>query len=241
MSAASSGVSNANSDYSGSRDNSPAGLDNIRELAEYLDELKKIHEDVRAELEGFYSSKELFTHPDELEPTELANKEYNPAEKPQNNGATTSLLNQPSLPYSPPIYAQEAPDLPPPHPHVDTSATNRLVSEGDLPGVCLTDSDDTLFGIYQDLAHQNTGIHLNGGINEYGKWQVRWKITCLFVHPTLRHTVYPGWEKVFFNSWGRARWNTRLELERRFCDHFSDSYFATHPTRNWRQKYLRVN
>ena len=32
-----------------------------------------------------------------------------------------------------------------------------------------------LFGVYQDLVHQNPGDYLNGGITEDGKWQDRWK------------------------------------------------------------------
>ena len=64
---------------------------------------------------------------------------------------------------------------------IEVSAAALLVSEGDLPGVRLMAANDALFGVYQDWVHQIPGIHLDGGINEGGKWQARWK--NLFVSP----------------------------------------------------------
>ena len=51
-------------------------------------------------------------------------------------------------------------------------------------------ADDVLLRVYQDWVHQNFGTHLDDGINEDGKWQVMWKITCIFYNPILRCTVY---------------------------------------------------
>ena len=51
-----------------------------------------------------------------------------------------------------------------PRPYEDASDTARLVSESNLPGYCLTATDDMLFGVYQDWVHQNPSTHLNGGI-----------------------------------------------------------------------------
>ena len=46
-----------------------------------------------------------------------------------------------------------------------------------LPKVLLKASNDKLFSVYQDWMQQNPGTHLDGGINEYGKWKDRLKIT----------------------------------------------------------------
>ena len=54
---------------------------------------------------------------------------------------------------------------------VDVNAVARLMSEIDLPGVRLTAADDVLFQIYKYWVHQNPGTHLDGGIDEDGKWQ----------------------------------------------------------------------
>ena len=43
----------------------------------------------------------------------------------------------------------------------------------DLPRVCLMAADNSLFGVYQDWVHQNTGTNLDVGINEDVKWKAR--------------------------------------------------------------------
>ena len=48
-------MSNADSDYSGSREKLPVGSDNSPELAENINEFYQIHENVKVDLEGFYS------------------------------------------------------------------------------------------------------------------------------------------------------------------------------------------
>ena len=94
-------------------------------------------------------------------------------------------------------------ETPPPRLHVDASDTYCLASKGELPGVCLMAADNALFGIYQDWVHQNTDIHLDGGIDEDGKWQARLK-PCLFSHPNLRCIICMGLKKVCLESRGRA-------------------------------------
>ena len=47
-----------------------------------------------------------------------------------------------------------------------------------------------LYGVYQDLVHQNPGDHLDGGIDKDSKWQVRWgKLVCI---PTQRYDAPSG-------------------------------------------------
>ena len=64
------------------------------ELAAKPHELKKIHEEVRTELEEIYSPRVLFTHPHELDPIDISNEEVNLTK-------TMALLNdsQPSHPH----------------------------------------------------------------------------------------------------------------------------------------------
>ena len=51
---------------------------------------------------------------------------------------------------------------------------------GDFPDVRLVGSDYMLYGVYQDLVHQNSGDHLDGVIAEDSKWQDRWKkLVCM--------------------------------------------------------------
>ena len=72
MSAVSSGASNANSDLSKSSDNYPVRSDNCTELAAQIDELKKIHNKVKTDIEDFSSPRVLFTHLNGLKPTYIA-------------------------------------------------------------------------------------------------------------------------------------------------------------------------
>ena len=81
MSETSSGMNNDNLDYPGSRKNSPGISDNIPELTEYLYEVDQMPADVRSKIEGFSSPREIFTNTNEIDSTELANKEANPSKK----------------------------------------------------------------------------------------------------------------------------------------------------------------
>ena len=50
-----------------------------------------MHEDVREEIEVFYSPRELFTQTNEINPKYLANEEANYPKPPQENGAMPPL------------------------------------------------------------------------------------------------------------------------------------------------------
>ena len=51
-------------------------------------------------------------------------------------------------------------------------------------------ADYMLYSVYQDWMYQNPGDHLDGGIAEESKWQVRWKkIVCI---PTQRYDSPSG-------------------------------------------------
>ena len=88
---------------------------------------------------------------------------------PGENGATLLLLTQPSSPHPPQINAPEDPESSLPRPHIIASTTYHIAIKGVFPGVCLMAAANTLFGVYQDWVQQNTGIHLDGGINEDDK------------------------------------------------------------------------
>ena len=66
-------MSNVDSDYYRSRDSLPASSDTCLELAEYLDKLKQMQKDAKVELNRFYSPREIYTQPNDINTTELAN------------------------------------------------------------------------------------------------------------------------------------------------------------------------
>ena len=107
-----------------------------------------MQEDFRENIEEFYSPREIFTQTEELNLTEISDTEVNPTGTPQENGATKKLFTQPSSWHSTPTDEPEAPDSPPPHPHIDTSTIASLGRKGNLPGVRLTSAANTLFGVY---------------------------------------------------------------------------------------------
>ena len=76
------------------------------------------------------------------------------------------------------------------------SAATHLAREGKITGVFLTAATDTLFGLYQDWVHQNTGIYLDVAINEDGNLKDICKtIVCL---PTQRYDLpYSRFGKFF--------------------------------------------
>ena len=81
-------------------------MDTLAELAAQINKLKKMQKNVRAELKDFYSPWVILNDPNEINPAELTNKEYNPTETPQNNGAAPQLSTQPPSPNSTPIDTQ---------------------------------------------------------------------------------------------------------------------------------------
>ena len=79
---------------------------------------------------------------------------------------------------------------PPPRPRVEAGNAALQEQQGYLPDVRLLGAECMIYGVYQDWVHQNQGDHLDGGIAEYRKWQVRWeKIVCM---PTQRYDVPSG-------------------------------------------------
>ena len=66
-------------------------------------------------------------------------------------------------------------------------AAAHLASKGNLPGDRLTAADDKIFGVYQDWVYQNPVTHLDGRIENYGRWkQICEKLICL---PTQQYNV----------------------------------------------------
>ena len=94
---ASSGTSNSNSAYTKSSDNSPTILDNGMELTSKIHILEKMNKKVRTELEEIYSYRMISPQSHDLDPTELAIKEFNPSKNPHDNGATPPLSTQSPL------------------------------------------------------------------------------------------------------------------------------------------------
>ena len=45
---------------------------------------------------------------------------------------------------------------------------------------------NTFFGLYQDWVHNNHGTHLDGRVDEDGKWQAIWGKLVFFAHPMLK-------------------------------------------------------
>ena len=162
---ASSGESNGNSDYVDSHENLPTILTNITELKGHIYELQKMYEVAEVNIEDFSQPTELFTQPDKVDPTEIANDDTTPAETYQDNGTMPTHGTQPSSPHSPLTYASV--DLEPPllRPCVDDGAVACLASTTELPKVRLKAANDVLFSVYQDWLHHNPVTHLDGGIN----------------------------------------------------------------------------
>ena len=79
-----------------------------------------------------------------------------------------SLLNQSPSKSSHLIDTPDAPDSPPLGVHKYPSDDARIASVGELPRESLMYANDKIFGVYQDWLQQNTGTHLDGGIEEDG-------------------------------------------------------------------------
>ena len=99
------------------------------------------------------------------------------------------LLTQPPYQFLTPVHAPDAPDSPLLGPYQEAINTDRLASEVDLDGDCLMSPNNNFPGVYQDWIHQNSGTHLDGGIDENGKWQEIEKAD-LHAHPMLWITVW---------------------------------------------------
>ena len=73
---------------------------------------------------------------------------------------------------------------------IEVSVPARLSIEVGLPGVRLTAAANALFVVYQDWGHQNPDIHMDGGINEDVKCQVRWKNLFVFTPNAMTYLLY---------------------------------------------------
>ena len=81
------------------------------------------------------------------------------------------LHTQPPSKYSPPVYVPDDPESPLQRLRKDVRNVARPASKSNLPRDRIMASDDKVFGIYQYLVQQNPGTHLDGGIEEDGKWK----------------------------------------------------------------------
>jgi hypothetical protein len=61
---------------------------------------------------------------------------------------------------------------------------------GDLPGATILPVDLMLMKVYGDYIHQNNDTHLDGGIEEDGAWQERWR--RLIALPSQRYDAPSG-------------------------------------------------
>ena len=80
-------------------------------------------------------------------------------------------VTQPPSLKSPLIDASVASEFTPLRPRVNDGDAALLESTADLPGVHLMAANDVIFRVYQDWLHKYIGTHMDGGINEYDKWQ----------------------------------------------------------------------
>ena len=192
--------------------------ENHTELAAQLYELDKINKGIRTDLEEFSSPRVIFAQPHELDPTKFANGKANPTGKTLDSGSTSPLFTKISLPHSPPVYISESPYTPPPCLQVGASGAARLASEGVLPGFIPTASNNDLFGFCQDWVHQNPVIQLDGGIDEDGKWQSRWKnlvfsfAQCYDVPPVRVGKWFVLDLEVYLNGIQGRNWNVECVL-----------------------------
>ena len=133
---------------------------------------------------------DLFTHPDELDPTELAEDGTNLDENHQNNGASPPYVIQPSLPNSPLKGASVAKYEPPPRPCVEDRYATCLSIMEDLSKVLFKGAYDDLYGVYHNWVHQDPGNNLDGGTKEDGKWKYRWRNLSVFQPNAMTHRLF---------------------------------------------------
>ena len=98
---------------------------------------------------------------------------------PEASGAENNDSAAPELTTDGNLLSEATTETPPAAtPNVDnTQADASLSTEpgADLPGSEITAADRLLDGVFGDHPHQNSGCHLNGGINDDAVWQRRWK------------------------------------------------------------------
>ena len=115
----------------------------------------------------------LFIQVNELNRVEIVGGEATQTKTLLDNGEMSPLLTQPPSQSPLPAYSLDAPLSPLPRSRKHASNTTRLARDRNLPSYCLAAANYILFGVCQDWVKQNPGKHLDGGIEEYGKWQKR--------------------------------------------------------------------
>ena len=111
-------MSDGNSDYIESSENSPTSPANTPDLEGHISELEEMHEVSEGNLVKLAQPTVLFSYIDKLELPELDNAETNPPENHQDKGSTPLVNTQSSHLHSPPEDTLVASDAPPPRPHV---------------------------------------------------------------------------------------------------------------------------
>ena len=112
-SAASSVANNNDSNYLGSRRNSPKNHDTILDLSTIIEEIENLHEFVIKELAKINSPRALFTPGHKIDPVELTGGEETLDETPPEDGNMPLLHTQTHSKSSTPVDAPDAPDSPP--------------------------------------------------------------------------------------------------------------------------------
>ena len=135
MSVASSGETDGDSEYFESPENLPTISANTLQLKSHILELKQIQEVAEDNIDYITQLTDLFTHPVELNPTELAKDGTTPDENHEYNRALTRHVTQPSFPNLPLKDASVDTDDPPPRPCVEDSDATHLSRMRDLPKV----------------------------------------------------------------------------------------------------------
>ena len=108
-------------------------MTNTPEFKGHILELQQMHKVAENYLDDITLPTNLFAHPYEINPTELANDGTTPDDNHQYNGALTSHVIQPSLPNSPLTDDLVAMDDPPPRPCVEVSDATCLANTENLP------------------------------------------------------------------------------------------------------------
>ena len=116
----------------------------------HIHKLQHIHEVSKVEINDFTQPTKLFSHTNEVDPTELAEDEITPSEKHQYNGASPPHGTRPLLPHSPLIYASVMPESPELLLHVDAGYAACLVSTDKHPEVLHKVAEYRVFGVHQD-------------------------------------------------------------------------------------------
>ena len=149
-----------------------------------------MHEVAEDNIDDITQPTYLFTQPDKLDPTELAEDGTTLDENHQYNGASPRHVTQPSLSNLPLTYTSVATDEPLPRLCVQDSDATRLSRMEDLPEVRLKGADYEFYGVYQHWLHQDPGNNLDGGIKEDVKWKSRWEKLSFYQPNAMMHRLF---------------------------------------------------